>query len=479
MLIKSAELAGELVDLRVAQGLIAELGKNLVPRPQERIIDAAGGAVLPGLHDHHIHLFALAAARSSVMCGPPEINNRAELAEALLKQPGSGWLRGVGYHDSVAGSLDRWQLDKLLPNRPLRIQHRSGKMWILNSLAMAHLGLDIESELPGIERDAAGRASGRLFRMDDWLASKLVRQPPPGLGVLSRELASYGLTGLTDTSASNSSAAMAALQQALERGELLQRLLVMGTLELPAGSHPLLQRGAVKILLDDHHLPDYDQLLATVSQAHRQQRAVAIHCITPTELVFAATALLEAGAVAGDRIEHASIAPDETLPLLYRAGATVVTQPGFLWQRGEQYLRDVAVAEQPLLYRGQAFLNAGIPLAGSSDAPYGDADPWLAIRAAVQRQTAGGVEIGAAEKLSPERALALFTTPATAPGSTPRAIEVGAIADLCLLDRPWQKARQRLCSADVFATVRSGELIYQREPSCRGCNILASKGQIV
>ena len=360
MLIQSAELAGELVDLRIAQGLIAELG-NLVPQPRERVLDAGGGAVLPGLHDHHIHLFALAAARSSVMCGPPEINSPAELAETLLNQPGSGWLRGVGYHDSVAGSLDRWQLDKLLPNRPLRIQHRSGKMWILNSLAIELLELDIESEKPaieltGIERDAAGRANGRLFRRDDWLASKLVRQPPPGLGLLSRELASYGLTGVTDTSASNSSAAMAALQQSLERGELLQRLLVMGTLELPQGSHPMLQRGAVKILLDDHRLPDYDQLLATVAQAHRQQRAVAIHCISPTEQMFAATALLEAGAVAGDRIEHASIAPDETLPLLRRAGATVVTQPGFLWQRGEQYLRgDVAAAEQSLLYRGQAF----------------------------------------------------------------------------------------------------------------------------
>jgi predicted amidohydrolase YtcJ len=470
MLIRSAELAGERVDLRVAQGLIVELGKNLVPQLQERVIDAAGGAVLPGLHDHHIHLFALAAARSSVICGPPEINSPAELAEALLKQPGSGWLRGVGYHDSVAGSLDRWQLDKLMPNRPLRIQHRSGKMWVLNGLAMALLGLDIESkkstlELTGIERDAAGRANGRLFRRDDWLASKLVRQSPPGLGLLSRELASYGLTGLTDTSATNSSAAMAALQQALEGGELQQRLLVMGTLELPAGSHPLLQRGAVKILLDEHRLPDFDRLLATVAQAHRQQRAVAIHCITPTELVFAATALLEVGGAAGDRIEHASIAPDETLPLLRRAGVTVVTQPGFLWQRGAQYLRDVAAAEQPLLYRGQAFLSAGIPLAGSSDAPYGDADPWLAIRAAVHRQTAAGVEIGGAEKLSPERALALFTTPATAPGSIPREIEVGAIADLCLLDRPWQQARQRLSSADVFATVRSGELIYQREPA--------------
>ena len=45
----------------------------------------------------------------------------------------SGWLRGVAYHESVAGPLDRDRLDAWVADRPLRVQHRSGALWMLNS----------------------------------------------------------------------------------------------------------------------------------------------------------------------------------------------------------------------------------------------------------------------------------------------------------------------------------------------------------
>jgi dihydroorotase-like cyclic amidohydrolase len=40
-------------DVRIEQGLIAETGA-LTAREGEAVIDAKGGALLPGLHDHHI-----------------------------------------------------------------------------------------------------------------------------------------------------------------------------------------------------------------------------------------------------------------------------------------------------------------------------------------------------------------------------------------------------------------------------------------
>ncbi|HEX5067834.1 MAG TPA: metal-dependent hydrolase, partial [Myxococcota bacterium] len=61
--------------------------------------------------------------------------------------------------------------------------------------------------------------------------------------------------------------------------------------------------------------------------------------------------------------------------------------------------------------------------------------------------------------LTPERALALFTTPADAPGAAPRRIAPGAPADLCLLDRPWSAARRQLESKHVVATWCEGRLI--------------------
>ena len=84
--------------------------------------------------------------------------------------------------------------------------------------------------------------------------------------------------------------------------------------------------------------------------------------------------------------------------------------------------RDVASEDQPLLYRCRSFLRHGIPLGGSTDAPYGLPDPWVAMRAAVHRRTAKGRRLGKDETLSPEEALALFTSPLEAPGAPPRRV---------------------------------------------------------
>jgi predicted amidohydrolase YtcJ len=105
-------------------------------------------------------------------------------------------------------------------------------------------------------------------------------------------------------------------------------------------------------------------------------------------------------------------------------------------------------------------LAQGIPLAGSTDAPYGDPDPWLAMRAAVDRRSRCGAVIGPTENLTPEQALALFTSAAGDPGGCSRQIRVGSAADLCLLHCSWPDARLRLSSEDVRATIRKGELIY-------------------
>ena len=103
-----------------------------------------------------------------------------------------------------------------------------------------------------------------------------------------------------------------------------------------------------------------------------------------------------------------------------------------------------------------------MPLGAGTDAPFGDPDPWRAMQAAVDRRTQTGLLLGADERLAPERALALFTSPPEAPGDAPRRIAVGARADLCLLDRPWSKAREPLSSECVAATLRDGCVLWRR-----------------
>jgi predicted amidohydrolase YtcJ len=189
---------------------------------------------------------------------------------------------------------------------------------------------------------------------------------------------------------------------------------------------------------------------------------VAVHCVTRAELVLATAAFAAAGGLPGDRIEHASVAPPEVVERLAELPLTVVTQPHFIRERGDAYAVEVEPADRPWLYRCRGFLEAGVPLGGGTDAPFGDPDPWRAMRAALERRTEKGLTLGPDEALEPERALGLFTSPAEAPGAAPRRVDVGAAADLCLLDVPWEVARHELSSRCVRATLREGNLIWQR-----------------
>lgn len=462
MLIRGAEVQGCRRDVRIAGELVVELGAELAPRPGESAVEARGGALLPGLHDHHLHLLAWAAARDSLACGPPAVRDRRGLARALrAASPLAGWVRAVGYHESVAGALDRAALDRLLPNAALRLQHRSGALWLLNSLAVKELGLDAGADAPGVERDAAGRATGRLFRLDAWLRERLPPASPPDLAALSSALGACGVSGVTDATPGNGPRELALFAGALARGELRQRLVLMGGRELPSPAPGgALTRGALKLLLEEDRLPDFDALVALVVEAHAAGRPVAMHCVTRAELVLAVAAFAGAGAAAGDRVEHASLAPPELLAQLRALPLTVVTQPNFVAERGDAYRAEVEPREHSWLYRCRSFLEAGVALGAGTDAPFGAADPWAAMRAAVERRTAEGHPLGEVEALTPEQALALFTTPAEAPGGAPRRVAVGERADLCLLDAPWAEAREQLARERVRATWTAGVAVH-------------------
>lgn len=466
MLIREAGIGGHRLDLRITEGRVSAIESRLAPQGDEQVIEAGGGALLPSLQDHHLHLRALAAAQASVVCGPPQIASSAGLAAALrtvsAKLPAGEWLRGIGYHESVAGPIDRHWLDTRGPDRPLRIQHRSGRCWIFNTAALLALGID--PERPGddpFER-IEGLASGRLFDADDWLRVRLPRRPP-SLNAISARLASFGVTAVTDATPRNDADEFRALAAAQASRELLQDLSLMGSasldhqqLDAPRRSGmPQLVRGATKFHLHDADLPEFDAVVAQVRHSHHVGREAAFHCVTRGELAFALAAIEEAGTLDGDRIEHASVTPPELLDSLLRMGLRVVAQPNFVGERGDAYLDEVEADDRPWLYRLRSFIDRGIRLSGSTDAPFGDADPWAAMRAAVSRRTPYGRVLGAEEALTPEQALGLFLREPS--------ICVGVAADLCLLDRPWQAARQRLAAADVRLTLRAGQTLWNRD----------------
>ncbi len=475
LLIRNVALAGESgLDVGIADGKIIAIGRHLTM--SGRVLDGRGAALLPGLHDHHLHLFGLAAQLNSVRLD--DCRDQADVVARLRAAAQSAaqlaasdvWLRATGYDDGMAGALHRDLLDSWVPDRPLRVQYRTGSLWGFNSAALARLdgtdGRTGDGTCP-LEIDPSGRWSGRLWHGDAWLRTRL-RDRAPCFAAVGRLLSQVGVTGVTDASVNTGQQEAALLAQARSSGALPQHLYLMSGAALPIDALGRYRVGPVKIILYEAHLPQFCDIVASIAQARSWNRRVAFHCATATELAVALAALEEAGSLPGDRIEHGAIIDDDAAAVLAERGLTVVTQPAFIHERGERYLREVDGNDLDNLYRCGGLLMRGIPVAGSSDAPYASADPWLAIKAASARRTRCGAVLGAGEAITPLQALRLFLSAPDNPGGTSRQVKVGAQADLCLLNVSLETALGAPDRACVAATLITGQPVSVREAAPQG-----------
>ncbi|MYQ32219.1 amidohydrolase family protein [Streptomyces sp. SID4956] len=462
IILRDVELDGRrTADVAIAaDGRISAVG-SLRPGPGDTVVDGGGGALLPGLADHHVHLMALGAALGSVDCGPPRLRSADDLARALAGRaadvaPGT-WVRGIGYHESVAGPLDRERLDAMVGRRPVRLQHRGGALWMVNSAGARLLGLDDPDRvLPtGVERDPEGRPTGRLWRLDGWMRERLGPPELPDLAEVGRRLASYGVTAVTDATPDLPENTARELARSAGDGRLPQRLTLLGTADGPRPGETWTP-GPRKLQPSDHDLWPYDELLDRIRAARAdRRRPVAVHCVTRESLVLTLVALQEAGAVPGDRIEHAAVVPPDLLPVMRDLGVRVVTQPVFVAERGDTYLAEVDPEDVPHLYPYASLLAAGIPVTASSDAPYGGLDPWAGVRAARDRRTRSGRILGPAERMDAATVLrGLLSRPSVA---------VGAPADLCLLRVPWREGVRSPDAELVRMTFCRGAVAYDAE----------------
>jgi predicted amidohydrolase YtcJ len=452
------------LDVRVGREVILAVGSSLTPRQGEQVLDGAGGALIPGLHDHHVHIRAAVARRwsadASVAANPPAFD---QIVSAAAVPTGHDWLRVIGWDQHAHGPLDRYRLDALAGAVPARVQHRSGAIWVLNSAAIEQAGV-AHCDLTGIERDHRGTPTGRLLRLDAWLRDRIPAGSPAsfeaGIAEYTAKAARLGIIGFTDATPDRDRAEVADFSRLADAGVVRQRLVLMAPPGMPApvqaGAAGRVTLGPVKLILDDVALPGVAELSATIAAAHQAGSAVALHCVTAEQLVIAVAALEQAGP-SGDRIEHANIVPTGYAERLARLRLAVVTQPGFIAARGDNYLRDVPLDEHKWLYPCASLIRAGVSMAAGTDAPFGPSDPWVGIATAVTRRASSGRIVGAAERTSPSQALRLFlATPHDI--TQTRTIAPGQPADLCLLHLPLREALAQPTAGVVRATLMAGQL---------------------
>jgi hypothetical protein len=448
----------------VAVGDRRSVARAIGPRAER--IDCGGDTVLPGLVDPHLHLFGLATRDAHLDCaGFADLGTLLDAVRARAQALGPGaWVRGEGLDDTRLGRLPTAaELERAAPRNPVRLRHRSRHASVLSASALARLtfGPRAPDGLVAGHEDAVGAAVGPLAAAD------LAR----GLEQASRELARRGVTTVADATPRRRTA-LAALRRAIDVGAFAQRVFAMRPWNVPAWrGRGRLHPGPVKIMVEETPAglaPDAAGLARRIRVAALGGAQVAVHCVGAATLVAALDAFAGLPARARrarrHRLEHLGECPPPLVSRIAALHLTVVTNPAFVYWRGDVYRSETTGAARAWLYRARSLLEAGVPLAAASDAPVVPADPWLTIAAARSRETRAGHVLGARERLDAAQALALVTVGAGRALHADRLgrLVPGAPADVIVVrPDPLRAAAAAVRETAVRLTMVGGDVVWR------------------
>ena len=449
-----------------------------VPAAGDELVDCDGATIIPGFADAHCHPLALGAYLSAIDCGPGAERSIPEIIERIrggAPPRTTAWVRAVGYDELLLDEKrhpTRHDLDRAFASGPVMLTHGGGHAVVLNSLAMSEVRLAAATpEPPGgtIDRDAVtGEPTGLLLEMSDWLAARLpAATRGEQLGRLERAaevLLAAGVTSVTDAGHRNDGDRVSLYMEAGRTRFPLHTSVMLrpGVDRCEIGSMEGVRPGLTKLMVTvsaGRLHPDSGELRELVeAEAAAGSPGVAIHAVEREAILAAAEALRSIrGMVAKSgfvmRIEHAAEAPPEVVAAIAESGAAVVTQPGFIYTRGDRYLA-AATEGGPApdnLYPLRALIDSGVPIGVGSDAPYGTWRPLEVLRAAVERLAASGRVVGASQAISVGEALGLY-------GGSLRA---GVRADFVVLSgNPLRTEPSRLKEIEVIATYVGGGRVW-------------------
>lgn len=463
--------------------------------PGVRVVDARDRAVLPGLHDFHIHLVGLARARQAIsLDGAADVREVAERVRqaAAVSAPREAWLTGRGWSEAQLAGAPLTDLEEATGGRPAFFMSHDGHSAWASAAARALAGLSATTPDPTsgrVERDAHGEPTGILRESALNLLAPIVarlqgdalREP---LAETLRELAALGVTGATeagDYTDQNGIGADAefgdSYSSLTDLGELVDGRLRL-TLDIPtdaigAAAARGLRTGTAldgRRTLRFGWAKEYsdgalgsgtaalfeprtcgepeagilrvqpDELDALFAAARPAGIGMAVHAIGDRAVAVVLDAVersdVRLGGTPNDRMEHAQLARAVDRARFASLGVTASVQP--IHAAADRDLVEACWGgRQADAYAFRSLADAGALLAAGSDAPIESANPWLGLFAAVHRRlpTDARQDWRPEEALSVAQALAAYTVgPAVAIGATDEGhLRPGARADLAVL----------------------------------------------
>lgn len=476
-----------------------------------RVIDVPGATLLPGFVDSHIHpVFGLDLTRGADLNGCRTMADVDRRLRTELAELGDGdWLLGWGLDPNVfdGGEVTNRVLDDVAGDRPAFIRFFDAHAGLASTRALELAGCDGSEEFTDASRvvtDAVGQPTGYLLELQ---AMALVQRFIPALTLEQRADRLYEVlthmahAGFTAGQVQDLAPDTLELLRRIEQTRDLPIRLRMSPWFEPGTGVEEVQRLAdlqgvhgrrwvvegVKLMIDGTvdngtawlHEPDLfgestsslwldpEQYREALAELDRRGVPTTTHAIGDAGIDFVARTISGLSPRhATHRVEHIETMTDDTLEVFASSGIMASMQPSHctLYTKADgsdNWSRRLGVERAARGFRTGDLVRAGVPLALGSDWPVAPSD---AVGILADAQLRRVHDDPSAEPVNREQALSAldavrgFTTqPYTTIGRRGGVLEVGAPADITLLDcDPLTVDADELGRAHVLLTIVAG-----------------------
>jgi predicted amidohydrolase YtcJ len=470
----------------------------------EAVSFSSPALLIPAFHDSHTHLLTGGLTLDWVSLADLEdVDEAAVRLEAAAKESDGRWLDGYDY-DEARLPLNRWMLDKIVPDVPVYIRSHDLHSALVNSKTLAIAGLgDDAVHLPRgrFERDTDSRLNGML--REQACEFVLAFRPPLEKAQARKALQraqtlafSFGITAVGVSARRDllpfyfdfvqSSEAKIRLNlwkvtpnfdfatDCFERRDDLQFRFATfkGFLDGALGSQTAAlwepyanNPNNMGILTAEEK-----ELARFVETAAREDFQVALHAIGDRACSMALNAFEAAHSTKSRmRLEHAQIMREEDIRRMADLGVIASMQPIHAISDMKWVEERIGRRRARQSYAWRSIRDAGVHLCFGSDWPVETMSPFEGICAAITRQDGNGNPPDGwipEQRLTVEEALEAYTESGAYAARWEEdlgTIAEGKLADLVVLScNPFLCEPKELLRAEVLMTVCGGEVVYQR-----------------
>ncbi|MEW6057996.1 MAG: amidohydrolase family protein [Bdellovibrionota bacterium] len=487
--------------------------------PLTKVIDLKGRVVLPGFNDAHLHFFSGGLGFSRVdlvgITNIPQLQDRLKIYAAA--NPSKPWVFGQGWDHTALKEKrhpNKIDLDAILTDRPVMLNHLDGHLVVVNSKALELLGIEKETPDPEggrIEKNELGEPTGILIEAAAWNAMAKVDKPSvdelrTAFKMAQEEAHKFGLTSIQGGPWLGEHE-LKVLEEMHKADQLRIRYSIWGELERPNEYLELRKKyrqlpeewvrldtlkGFVDGVLsmrtaaltepyaDDKKtkgepLYPQDKLNELVLTANRLGLTVALHAVGDRAVSMSFAALAKAkrqlfNSRVRNRIEHMEVIPKYLFPKFTEFNIIASVQPSHLiYENESKNYNDARLGPKRVkdAFAWKSLIREKAHLAFGTDWPVMPLNPFLGIYGAVHRQHYNGKPRGGwqpAQRIILEQAIEAYTLGpayATREEHVKGSIREGKYADLVILEKdPFQAKGKDLLKVSVSTTIVAGKIVY-------------------